>query len=122
VLVVHNKWIDLIIAGDKTIELRHHKCAEYWWGMLFPLYSRSAQAVVAVARITGCECLTPYTYKAYALQHKVKEPYESCAWRWAWFISDVTRLSRPVAFAWKHGATGRLVVPPSIVQSIIAQL
>lgn len=104
-IVIKRPWIDLILAGKKTWEIRSR--AVNTRGVIGLIEGGSGK-VVGLARLTGClgpmtaEQVTEHLSKHQVPPERMSEvPYKSF---YAWELADVRRLNPPVRYKHPPGA------------------
>lgn len=115
--VIASPWIDLILSGEKTWELRSTYCR--YRGPV-ALIRKGSGTVVATARfqesngpLSDHELLV--TYK----KHQVpEEVWRSGSWRLAWVLADVCPLRKPVPYVHRKGAQSWVTLDVRAIEAI----
>jgi hypothetical protein len=122
-LVIRPRWIELILQGKKTWEMRSQPTR-----IRGPigLIRQGSGLVVGTARLSDCRpALTRDDYMRYGEKHAVPESMldEVLANRWVfpWVLSDVYRLPKPVPYDHKSGAVIFVTLGTSVVAEIAMQ-
>ena len=103
VLVVKKRWLDKILAGQKTWEIRGGPTAKRGW--IHFAQSGFTGKLMGRARLVGCRLLRRSSFKQNVSHHcvdswddvKYKKPY-------AWVLEDAERFERPFDYRYKIGA------------------
>ena len=103
VLVVKRRWLDKILAGQKTWEIRGGPTAKRGW--IHFAQSGTAGKLMGRARVVGCRRLRPSSFEQNVSHHcvdrwddvKYKNPY-------AWVLEDAERFERPFDYNHKRSA------------------
>lgn len=105
-LVIHGRWLDLILSGRKIWEmrsLRNHK--REWIGLI----RAGSKTVVGICRVVGEHGpLSLDQMKATHEKHcipweELQAAYER-GWRWAWELEEVYKLGKPIPYEHRKGA------------------
>ena len=107
ILVVQKPWIDKIMDGDKTLELRGTTCRKPVNTIVY-LSESGTGTIVGRARFVGCDGpLDRETIDARFDEHRVTNNFLDAAnYRrvYGWRFVDATRASSPIPYAVKPGA------------------
>ena len=123
-LIIAEPWIDLILEGRKTWEMRPSSTGFRGWIAL----SRKGSAMISgVARLT--DCLSPLTrhrmLDTTALHGVPADAIRSglaSSWRTPWVLADVTPLRQAVPFRPGLGAVVWASLGPEEIDAVAAQL
>ena len=123
-LIVDHPWIDKILNGTKTWEMRSKPA---YCRSLFGLIAKGSGKVQGVARITEVgEPLTEAEMIETIRHHQIPEYMirsgQVSKWTFPWKLTDVRRLSRAVPYAHKSGAIQWVKLAPDVCAAIGAQL
>lgn len=106
-LIVAEPWMELILAGAKTWEMRRSGCSIR--GPI-ALIRKGSGCVVGLAELAG-QARALETPEAYALAESLHRIPPGCqarafvdGWRTPWVLSDVRRLDVPVPYVHRQGA------------------
>ena len=102
-LVVKKRWLDKILAGQKTWEIRQGPTAKRGW--IHFAQSGFTGKVMGRARLVGCHRVSRSSFEPAYCHHcegswddvKYKKPY-------AWVLEDAERFERPFDYEYKNGA------------------
>lgn len=103
VLIVKKPWIDLIVSGDKTMEVRGGRTKKV--GQTIMLMASKTDYIIATAKIV--DCIGPMdkelfeTYRPFHKSTDCNPPYETT---YGWLLADVQRLDEPIYHKRKHGS------------------
>lgn len=105
-LVIREPWIDLILSGRKTWEMRAQPTS--WRGWI-GLIRKGSGRIEGIARIVDCgEPLTPDLMVATFDRHRIPEDMirsgEVAKWTTPWVLADVRTLPCPVPYRHPNGA------------------
>ena len=103
VLVVKKRWLEKILAGRKTWEIRGGPIAKRGW--IHFAQSGYKGKLMGRARLVGCLRLSRSSFEQNVSHHcvdswddvKYKKPY-------AWVLEDAERFERPFDYEYKKGA------------------
>ena len=103
VLVVKRRWLDNILAGQKTWEIRGGPTAKRGW--IHFAQSGTAGKLMGRARVVGCRRLRPSSFEQNVSHHcvdswydvKYKNPYD-------WVLEDAARFELPFDYNHKRSA------------------
>ena len=103
VLVVKRRWLDKILVGRKTWEIRGGPTAKRGW--IHFAQSGFTGKVMGRARLVGCHRVSRSSFEQKVRHHcvdswddvKYKKPY-------AWVLEDAERFERPFDYNHKRGA------------------
>ena len=103
VLVVKRRWLDKILAGQKTWEIRGGPTAKRGW--IHFAQSGTTGKLMGRARLVGCHRVSRSSFEQNVSHHcvdswddvKYKKPY-------AWVLEDAERFERPFDYEYKKGA------------------
>ncbi|MGO9428718.1 ASCH domain-containing protein [Rhodoblastus sp.] len=122
-LVIREPWIELILSGKKTWEMRSQRTNVRG---LIALIKRGTGLVVGTTRLVESRPpLTRENYMAYRDKHAIPPPMldEVLAngWIHPWVLSDVRRLSRPVPYRHRDGAVIFVTLDSAVIDAITSQ-
>jgi hypothetical protein len=121
---VQSQWAELIVSGQKTVELRSYPLnsqKNYRANRLIAIYDSGRHAVVAVVRFSHSVALDQVTFTSLLHQHHYTSPFSQCPWRHGWFISRCLPLQNPVPFPRPPGSIPWVSIPHSVIPTIMAQ-
>jgi hypothetical protein len=123
-LVIDQPWIDLILSGRKTWEMRATGASYRGW---FGLIRKGSGMVWGVARIESVGVsLSPDEMVATHANHHIPEAMirsgEVAKWTTPWKLADVTRLPHPVSYNHPYGAVTWVTFDAAVSAAIVAQL
>lgn len=105
-LIIKEKWLDLIISGDKTLEIRGHNTTCI--GEEIYLLESTTHRVRGIAIIEDTLKLNCDDWSNYENEHKVHLPYKDAKIRyrnvWAWRIKVKEVFTTPKTYKHKKGA------------------
>ena len=118
-LVIADPWISKILAGEKVWEMRSTPIKRR--GDI-ALIKKGSGHIVGIATVTGC--VGPLSDAEVVEQFsKHRVPLDQIGkWRYAWQLSNVRRLPRPVPYTHKVGAVKFVSLEPGVIQDVNAQL
>lgn len=119
-LLIRPQWIDLILQGEKTWEMRSQPTRVRG---TIGLIRQGSGLVVGTARLTeSLPALTPDDYMQYREMHAIPEDMldKVLANRWVfpWVLSDVYRLPEPVPYRHGSGPVVFISLEPSVIAAI----
>lgn len=118
-LIIDEPWIDLILQGKKTWEMRATSTNQRGW---FALIRKGSGTVIGAAfldRVSG-----PYEDEALlnAIDcHRVPESHftkKGYNWRYAWHLSNIKPLPEPVRYRHKSGAVIWVKLEPEVTHAL----
>ena len=114
-LIVADPWISRILSGEKTWEMRSTRLSRRG---TIALIRKGSGHIVGVATIAGCiGPLSDAEVVENFSKHKV--PLAQIGqWRYAWQLSDVKSLSRPVSYMHKSGAVKFVRLEVDVVRRV----
>ena len=102
-LVIKKKWLDLILDGRKTWEIRGSSTAKRGWVHLAE--SKAGGKLVGRAKLVASFPLSRSSFMKYYSKHRVSSldtvPYETPH---AWVFADAEKFQRPFLYEHKQGA------------------
>ena len=102
-LVVKKKWLDLILAGRKTWEIRGSSTCKRGWIHLAE--SQAGGKLMGRVRLVKCFSVTPTMFKQHRNHHCVPcwnmLPYKTPH---VWVLEDAERFEKPFEYEHKKGA------------------
>ena len=102
-LVVKKKWLDLILVGRKTWEIRGTSTAKRGW--IHFAESQAGGKLMGRARLVKCLRISKKSFMRHYKQHCVPSlsmvPYDT---PYAWVLEDVERFKSPFDYEHKQGA------------------
>ena len=103
------KWLDLILAGQKTWEIRGSSTSKRGW--VHFAESQSGGKLRGRARLVNCFPLAKDCFKLYYKKHCVPSltmvPYKTV---YAWVFEDAEEFEKPFEYKHKLGAVIRVIV------------
>ena len=103
-LIIKPKWAELILNGEKTIEVRGSKTNIR--GTIGIIESGSKK-VFGTARLCRCSELTRELFENTFNEHKLEITYEELlkiySKPWAWWLIDIKKLDVSVSYKHKQG-------------------
>lgn len=123
-LVIREPWIDLILSGQKTWEMRGQRPAFRGW---LGLIRKGSGHVSCIARLVEVgHPLTEDEMIAAFEQHRIPESMirsgEVAKWTTPWKLADIRVLHRPVPYRHPNGAITLFSLDPAVSAAITAQL
>ncbi|MBZ0130440.1 MAG: ASCH domain-containing protein [Rhodobacteraceae bacterium] len=123
-LIVDQPWIDLILSGKKTWEMRGTSTSFRGW---FGLIRKSSGQVVGAARLTGVgQALSTEQMVATIERHHIPEQIIRSGtvskWTTPWHLASARPLLRPVAYRHPSGAVTWVNLEDSVAQAVSDQL
>ena len=110
-LVVKKKWLDLILAGLKTWEIRGRPTAKRGWIHLAE--SQAGGKLMGRARLVKCLQLSREAFNIHRKRHCVPSwgmvPYDT---PYAWVLEDAEKFEKPFEYEHKQGAVSWVDVQP----------
>lgn len=101
-LIVKQRWLDQILAGKKTWEIRG--CATKRRGWIHFAASKSGGKLLGRALLTKCVQIPNEDFASHFRKHRVADvsevPYSRI---YAWVLSKAQRFKKPFAFTQKQG-------------------
>jgi len=124
VLVVAEPWIDYILDGSKTWEMRANATTHRGW---FGLIRKGSGAVCGAARLVGVgSTLTPS--EMLNAEHKHRIPAEEtrsgrvAKWNTPWLLEDVCVFEEPVPYRHRSGAVTWVTLDSEAAAAVSAKL
>lgn len=122
-LVVREPWIDLLLSGEKTWEMRAQRPSYRGW---IGLIRKGSGMVSGVARLAEVgDPLSPEEMVAGFGKHRIPEAIirsgEVSKWTTPWKLTDVRALREPVSYRHPNGAIGLFSLAPEVSAAILAQ-
>lgn len=134
-LIIRSPWIDLILSGQKTWEMR--KQATHVRGPIALIQAGSGLVVGTAELADSLPPLTPAQMRAHQAQHGIPatqlDEVQALGWVTPWVLRNVRRLPDPVPYAHPKGAviwvelpadalgqTAKAVVKPAVAQPAAA--
>jgi hypothetical protein len=122
-LIIRRPWIDLILSGEKTWEMRSRNTEIR--GRI-ALIGKGAKAVTGVAELVDLRPnLSLAELRSSFAKHRVPEDELSCEdfkWTTAWVLSGAQTLEQPVPYHHRAGAVIWVRLEPEVAVSIEEQL
>ena len=102
-LVVQKSWLDKILDGEKTWEIRGSPTSHRGW--VFFAQSKATGQLFGRARLVDCFELSADTFEAHADRHCVPT-WSSVTYKraFAWVLEQAERFEKPFAYAHRPGA------------------
>lgn len=122
-LIIRQPWIDLILSGEKTWEMRSSGIKHRG---PFGLILQGSKTVIGVADLVSVHGPLSskhieQSFDRHRIPSSVFNGAEAKPWSYAWQLANVQRLPNPVSY--KHGSEVRWVVfSAEVVEQIQAQL
>ena len=103
VLVVKKRWLDKILAGQKTWEIRQGPTAKRGW--IHFAQSGSTGKLMGRARLVGCHRVSRSSFEQKVSHHCV-DSWDDVTYKtpYAWVLEDAERFERPFDYNHKRGA------------------
>jgi hypothetical protein len=122
-LIIDQPWIDLILSGRKTWEMRATGASHTGW---FGLIRKGSGQVVGIAKIESVgKALSPDEMIATFDNHQIPESMirsgAVAKWTRPWKLIDVTRLARPVPYHHPSGAVTWVKLDAAVSAAIASQ-
>ena len=123
-LVIDTPWIDLILSGEKTWEMRSTSTSHRGW---FGLIRKGSGAVHGVGRLDESgPRLSPIEMLATMDRHRISESAISrgavAKWTTPWKLGEVKRLPQPVPYRHKPGAVTWVLFDSDVSIAIAQEL
>lgn len=123
-LVIREPWIDLLLSGEKTWEMRGQRPSYRGW---IGLIRKGSGRVSGVARLIDVGfALSPEEMVATFDKHRIPEAMissgEVAKWTTPWKLADVRVLRHPVPYRHPNGAITLFSLDPHVSGAIVAQL
>ena len=123
-LVIREPWIDLILSGEKTWEMRSRHTSYRRW---LALVRKGSGLVSGVCRIESVgAALTSSQMVASYDHHRIPEAMilsgEVAKWTTPWKLADIQVLAKPVPYHHPNGAIGIFDLDPEARAAIAAQI
>jgi ASCH domain len=122
-LIIREPWIDMILSGEKTWEMRSSNTTFRGW---FGLIRQGTGTVAGVAELLSVSGpLTVSELRANIDRHRVPAHAirgDVSSWSHAWRLGRVLRLRSPVPYHHKRGAVRWVQFDPEVTQAIAKQL
>lgn len=123
-LIIDRPWIDLILSGAKTWEMRGTGASHRGW---FGLIRKGSGQVVGVARLTGSggplsiEEMVASIDRHHIPEHMIRSRAVA-KWTTPWHLADARPLPRPVPYRHPYGAVTWVNLEESVSRAIAAQM
>ena len=102
-LVVKKRWLDIILPGEKTWEIRPSRTSHRGW--VFFAQSKATGQLLGRARLVDCLELSADEFEEHVHLHRVDKfadvPYKRV---FAWMLERPERFEKPFAFDHRPGA------------------
>ncbi|WP_340583950.1 ASCH domain-containing protein [Brucella pseudintermedia] len=123
-LVIREPWIDLLLSGKKTWEMRGQRPSYRGW---IGLIRKGSGRVSGVARLVDVgHPLSPDEMVATFDKHRIPEAMirsgEVAKWTTPWKLADLRVLPKPVPYRHPNGAITLFSLEPQVSEAILAQL
>lgn len=123
-LVIREPWIDLILSGRKTWEMR--STAPSWRGW-FGLIRKGSGEISGIARLADVgRALSPDEMVETFGQHRIPEAMirsgEAAKWTTPWILADIQMLRSPVRYRHPNGAITLFTLELETYDAVAAQL
>lgn len=123
-LVIREPWVDLILTGQKTWEMR--ATSPSWRGW-FGLIRKGSGEISGIARLANVERpLSPdemvQTFDKHHIPEAMIRSGEVAKWTTPWSLADVQVLRRPVRYRHPYGAITLFTLEVETSDAIAAQL
>lgn len=105
-LIVAAPWIDHLLDGSKTWEMRSTRTSHREW---FGLIRKGSGEIHGIARLVGVGAPLSLsemieTYENHRIPEQMIRSGAVAKWNTPWKLADVQRLSKPIAYEHKNGA------------------
>lgn len=123
-LVVDQPWIDLILSGAKTWEMRGTGASHRGW---FGLIRKGSGQVVGVSRLTGSgrplstEEMVASIDRHHIPEHMIRSGAVA-KWTTPWHLADARPLPRPVPYRHPYGAVTWVNLDDSVSHAVASQV
>ena len=105
ILIIRNPWIDLILDGHKTFEIRGRRCNKPEGERIYLALSGGGGVVLGAATFVACHGpLSRAEYASRADGHCVAGDTLPYSATYAWEVRSPERFRSPVAYSHKPGA------------------
>lgn len=123
-LIVRKRWLDLILSGRKTWEMRSRNTTRT--GPI-ALVEKGTGTVVGVAWLTGCSArLDAAGMRAATNRHGIPEGEIADVmgrnWTVPWHLADARRLRAPIRYEHRGGAVTWVMLNPAAQAALRAQV
>ena len=123
-LVIREPWIDLILSGQKTWEMRGQRPTYRGW---LGLIRKGSGRVACIARLVDVgHALTEDEMIATFEKHRIPEAMirsgEVAKWTTPWKLADIRALRQPIPYSHPNGAITLFSLDPTVSAAIVAQL
>lgn len=123
-LVIREPWIDLILSGQKSWEMRGQRPSFRGW---LGLIRKGSGRVSCIARLVDVgHPLTDDEMVASFDMHRIPETMirsgEVAKWTTPWKLADIRVLRQPVPYSHPNGAITLFSLDPKVSATIVAQL
>lgn len=123
-LVIDDPWIDYLLDGTKTWEMRSRPVSFRGW---FGLIRKGTGAMYGVARLVDVRpALTVEEMVAAHDKHRIPESMirsgAVAKWTTPWVLADITKFPKPVPYRHPSGAVSWVELEPDVTAAIAAQL
>ena len=102
-LVVKKKWLDLVLEGRKTLEIRGSSTTKRGW--IHFAESQAGGKLLGRARLVNCIPVPKKSFKHHSKEHHVSDlrevPYDTL---YAWVLEDAEKFGKPFEYVHKQGA------------------
>ncbi|CAE7471918.1 Usp36 [Symbiodinium sp. CCMP2592] len=100
VMIVQPSWLQLILEGKKTMELRGRRAKCGW------VWLAQKSSIMGRARIAACQRISLATFLKYRSAPRVHQPGQPYKKTFALWLTDVAALAKPVRFFKPFGVVG----------------
>lgn len=118
-LIIRRPWIDLILSGQKTWEMRSQATSSRG---LVALIEKGSGNVVGVARLDGSlPPIRPSDMPLHFAKHRVPQQLvEEPGFNWLtpWVVTDARRLDNPIPYCHKSGAVIWVALEPGVETAV----
>lgn len=121
-LLIRDPWLEQILCGEKTWEMRSRDTAQRGWVALIKAGSGKVYGMARIVDSFGP--LSDAQMKAHQDRHGIPPERlpEVTNYRYAWVLAEVKRLSRPVPYLHRSGAVIFAVLDAEARERIAVQL
>ena len=100
-LIIKKPWIDLILSGEKTWEMRSRKTHLTGW---IGLIEQGTGLIVGKAFLTGSFEIDELEFAENYSKHRINDDVLLRRYSWAWTLDQAQRLEIPIHYKHPSGA------------------
>lgn len=119
-LVIRQPWIDLILSGKKTWEMRSKPTKVK--GLIGLIRAKSGTVVGTARLVESKPALTRASYMAHQDKHAIPESMldevTERKWVYPWVLDEIRSLKRPVPYRHNSGAVTFVILEQSVIDAI----